>query len=118
MVKDVSSGIHAEVEEVYGVSTRGFLLLTPPGLTEPVWTWPREPVEAGGRDRPFYYKTGRTENDVRGIVVESFTLPAGALEFYRDLSGITVPVLPVERTSLSHRDHLARESRLAGPTQV
>ena len=50
-----------------------------------------------GKSRPFYYQTGPNETDVRGILLESFSVEGKLLPEYLDISGVTVPVSPVER---------------------
>ena len=105
IVKNTDTGVHVEVA-LHGVTTRGFCLLTPPGLTGPIWCWPREPKTAGGRARPFYYKTEEALEGYAGIVLESFALDAALLTEYQDISGVVVPVSPVTRSRKSHKDHL------------
>ena len=105
VIKDVITRTHSEVE-VFGVSTRGFCLLNLPGVDELSWCWPREPLEAGGRGRPLYYQTGPSETDVGGILLESFSVEGKLLPQYLDISGVTVPVSPVERNGRSHKDRL------------
>jgi len=46
--------------------------------------------------RPFYYQTWPNETDVRGIMLESFSVEGKLLPEYLDISGVTVPVSPVE----------------------
>ena len=84
----------------------GFCLLELPGTNELSWCWPREPLEAGGRDRPLYYQTGPGETDVGGILLESFSVGGKQLPEYLDISGVTVRVSPVERNGRSHKDRL------------
>ena len=109
VTKDVITRTHSEVE-VFGLSTRGFFLLDLPGANEVSWCWPREPLEARGRSRPFYYQIGPSETDVRGILLESFSVEGKLLPEYLDISGVTVPVTPVERNVRSHKDHLGQKS--------
>ena len=58
-----------------------------PGTNELSWCWPREPLEAGGRDRPLYYQTRPGETDVGGILLESFSVGGKLLPEYLDISG-------------------------------
>ena len=108
VIKGFLTKKHSEVA-VEGVSTRGFCLLVPPGLTEPTWCWPRAPRGADVRPRsPFYYNV---DGVCSGIILESFTIEdAGLLTEYRDISGVTVPVTSARRSSSSHRDRLEDKS--------
>ena len=110
VIKDVITRTHSEVE-VFGLSTRGFFLLDLPRANELSWCWPREPLEARGRSRPLYYQIGPSETDVRGILLESFSVEGKHLPEYLDISGVTVPVSPVESNSRSHKDRLEQTSK-------
>ena len=105
VIKDVITRTHSEVE-VFGLRTRGFFLLDLPRANELSWCWPKEPLEAGGRGRPLYYQTGPGETDVGGILLESFNVEGKLLPEYLDISGVTVPVTPVERNGRSHKARL------------
>ena len=105
VVKNIVTGAHVEVA-LQGVTTKGFCLFNPPGLTEPMWFWPREPKAAGGRARPFYYKTEKSREGYVGAVLESFALDSELLTEYSDISGVVVPVSPVKRSRNSHKGHL------------
>ena len=91
--------------------TRGFFLLDLPRANVLSWCWPREPLEARGRSRPLYYQIGPSETDVRGILLESFSVEGKLLPEYLDISGVTVPVSPVESTSRTHKDRLEQTSK-------
>ena len=106
VLKDVITPTHSEVA-VFGLSTRGFL----PGANVLSWCWPREPLEARGRSRPLYYQIGPSETDVRGILLESVSVEGKLLPEYLDISGVTVPVSPVESNSRSHKDRLEQTSK-------
>ena len=110
VIKDVITRKHSEVE-VLGVSTRGFCLLELPGTNDLSWCWPREPLEAGGRGRPFYYQTGPNDADVEGVLLESFSVANSLLPEYLDISGVTVPVSEVKRNRRSHKDRLIQKSK-------
>ena len=105
IVKNIVTGVHVEVA-LQGVTTKGFCLFNPPGLTEPMWFWPREPKAAGGRGRPFYYKTEESPQGYDGADLESLAVDSGLLTEYRDISGVVVPVSPVRRSRNSHEGHL------------
>ena len=110
VIKDVITRTHSEVE-VFGLRTRGFFLLDLPRANELSWRWPREPLEARGRSRPLYYQIGPSETDVRGILIESVSVEGKLLPEYLDISGVTVPVSPVESNSRSHKDRLEQTSK-------
>ena len=106
IIKNLKTNAHTELE-LLGVTTRGFCLLVLPGLTEPEWCWPQEPRMAGGRARPFYYRSEEEfHQDFSAIALESFTLDRGLLVEYRDITGITIPISPAQRSQKSHKERL------------
>ena len=58
-----------------------------------------------------YYQIGPSETDVRGILLVSFSVEDKFLPEYLDISGVTVPVSPVESNSRSHKDRLEQTSK-------
>ena len=61
--------------------------------------------------RPLYYQKGPSETDVRGILLEFFSVEGKLLPEYLDISSVTVPVSPVESNSRFHKDRLEQTSK-------
>ena len=58
-----------------------------------------------------YYQIGPSETDVRGILLESFSVEGKFLPEYLDISDVMVPVSPVASNSRSHKDRLEQPSK-------
>ena len=109
--KDVITGEH-NTATLLGCSTMGFCLIEPIG-TPPFWIAPKEPNEAGGRDRPFAaYIHDVGGRSVRLLSLESFFIHdsiAGKIpDSYRDVSGMEVPI---EVPKYSLKRHADRNKR-------
>jgi hypothetical protein len=106
--KDLGTGTHY-ASTLLGCSSKGFCLVLVGDSLSPLWVWPREPKEIGGRDRPFpYRKSG--ESKVSFLSLESFfinnSLNGPVPEFFTDISGVRVAINVPESSSNRHADRM------------
>jgi len=109
--KDVMTNEH-NTATLLGCSTMGFCLIEPIG-TPPFWIAPKEPEEAGGRDRPFTaYVHDVGGKSVRLLSLESFfihdSIDGKIPDSYKDVSGIEVQI---EIPKYSLKRHADRNKR-------
>ena len=106
--RDLESGIHYPTT-LLGCSSKGFSVIHIDDSPSPLWVWPREPEEIGGRDRPFPYRKAG-ESEVSYISLESFfiqnSLDGPIPESFTDLSGVVVPINAPKSSPRRHADRI------------